>query len=54
MTFYETFRHFADTYWLAVMFVLFLILCLWPFRPGSKHRNSAAAHSIFKDNDDGE
>ena len=54
MSFYETLRHFADSYALLVMFILFLGLCAWPFRPGSNSRNQAAAHSIFKDQDDGE
>jgi cytochrome c oxidase cbb3-type subunit 4 len=54
VSFYDSLRHFADSHWLAVMVILFLVLCLWPFRPGSKDRNSAAAHSIFKDTGDGE
>ncbi|TNE54307.1 MAG: cbb3-type cytochrome c oxidase subunit 3 [Sphingomonadales bacterium] len=54
MSFYENLRHFADSYALVVMFVIFAALCAWPFRPGSKTHNSAAAHSIFKDDDDGE
>lgn len=51
MSFYETLRHFADSYALVVMLVLFLTLCLWPFRPGAKSRNHEAANSIFKEND---
>lgn len=54
MSFYETFRHFADSYGLIIIFVLFAILCAWPFRPGAKKRNRAAARSIFKDQEDGE
>lgn len=54
MSFYEVLRHFADSYGLAVMFVLFLGLCAWPFRPGSKHRNHTAATMIFEGQDDGE
>jgi cytochrome c oxidase cbb3-type subunit IV len=54
VSFYDTLRHFADSYWLAGMVMIFLALCLWPFRPGSKARNSAAAQSIFKDAGDGE
>ena len=54
MSFYESLRHFADSYWLAVMMAVFVVLCLWPFRPGAKARNNAAAQSIFKDADDGE
>lgn len=54
MSFYETLRHFADSYALIVMFALFAILCLWPFRPGSRDRNKEAARSIFEGADDGE
>jgi len=54
VSFYETLRHFADSYGLAAMMAVFLVLCLWPFRPGAKARNGAAAQSIFKDADDGE
>ena len=54
MSEYDTMRHFADSWGLVVMAVLFLALCLWPFRPGASARNSAAAHSILKDPDDDE
>ena len=54
MSFYDTLRHFADSWFLVVMFCMFVVFCLWPFRPGSKRRNHAAAHVIFKDQDDGE
>lgn len=51
---YETLRHFADSYGLAVMVILFLALCLWPFRPGAREHNQKAANSIFEGQDDGE
>ena len=54
MTFYEQLRHFADSYFLIFMFVIFLSFCLWPFRPGGKRSTSKAAHSIFEDETDGE
>lgn len=54
MTAYETLRHFADSWGLLAMMVVFLVLCAWPFRPGSNARNRAAANLIFKDSDDGE
>ena len=54
MSLYEQLRHFADSYGLVVMMTLFLLLCLWPFRPGARSRNRAAATSIFKDAGDGE
>lgn len=53
MTFYEQLRIFADSYFLIFMVGLFLVLCLWPFRPGgSKHVNQAR-NSIFEDDHDG-
>jgi cytochrome c oxidase cbb3-type subunit IV len=51
---YETLRHFADSYGLVVMVGVFAALCLWPFRPGARVHNEAAATMIFKDQDDGE
>jgi cytochrome c oxidase cbb3-type subunit 4 len=52
VTFYETLRHFADSYGLAMIFALYLVLCLWHFLPGGKAHVEAAKHSIFKDDDD--
>ncbi|QIQ85401.1 cbb3-type cytochrome c oxidase subunit 3 [Erythrobacter sp.] len=52
MSFYETLRHFADSYGLVVIVALYLILCLWHFRPGAGRHVDAAKHSIFKDDSD--
>ena len=54
MTLYEQLRHFADSYGLVILMAVFLLLCLWPFRPGAKKRNRDAATSIFKGDSDGE
>ncbi|NNC51623.1 MAG: cbb3-type cytochrome c oxidase subunit 3 [Erythrobacter sp.] len=54
MSFYETLRHFADSYALVAMLILFVVLCAWPFRPGAKKRNHEAATLIFEGQDDGE
>ena len=54
MSLYDTLRHFADSYGLAVIVALYLTLCLWHFRPGAKPHVEAAEHSIFKDQTDGE
>jgi len=51
---YDMLRHLADSYGLVVMAVVFIGLCLWPFRPGARDANSAAAAMIFEGNDDGE
>ena len=53
MTFYEELRHFADSIGLLAMLLIYLGLCLWPFRPGAKRRTNKAANSIFKDEADG-
>ena len=54
MSFHEELRHFADSYGLLMILTIYLGLCLWPFRPGGKHRMQEAAHSIFEDQADGE
>ncbi|QPC99461.1 MULTISPECIES: cbb3-type cytochrome oxidase subunit 3 [Qipengyuania] len=54
MSTYDTLRHFADGIGLAIMFFIFLTLCAWPFRPGSKDKNRTAATMIFEGQDDGE
>ena len=54
MTFYEEIRHFADSYGLLAMLLIYLVLCLWPFRPGGRHRIDEAAHSIFEDEPHGQ
>ena len=51
---YEALRHFADSYGLVAMAIVFLVLVAWPFRPGAKRHNDRAANLIFKDADDGE
>jgi cytochrome c oxidase cbb3-type subunit 4 len=51
---YNTLRQLADSVGLAAMAVLFVVLCFWPFRPGSKSLNNKVANSIFEDTDDGE
>lgn len=54
MTDYETLRQLADTAGLAVMAVIFVGLCAWPFLPGRKATNRRMANSIFEGDDDGE
>lgn len=50
---YDSLRHLADSWGLLMMFVVFVVLAAWPFRPGSKERNRQAAEAIFKDENDG-
>lgn len=54
MSLYDTLRHAADSYGLAVICALYLTLCLWHFRPAARPHVEAAKHSIFKDDDHGE
>lgn len=49
MSQYDTLRHLADSWGLVAMGVVFLALCLWPFRPGARAHNDAAATMIFAD-----
>ena len=51
---YDLLRHLADSWGLLAMLAVFLVLVLWPFRPGSAPRNRDAATLIFKDDNDGE
>ena len=44
---YEAFRHFADSIWLAIMGVLYLVLVGWAFRPSKRPHNHRAATMIF-------
>lgn len=50
---YDGMRHFADSWGLLAMGILFLILVLWPFRRGAAERNRAAARMIFEDDENG-
>jgi cytochrome c oxidase cbb3-type subunit 4 len=50
---YDTLRHLADSWGLVAMGGVFLVLCLWPFRPGARAHNDAAAAMIFEDDDNG-
>lgn len=50
---YETLRHFADSWGLLAMMVVFVCLCAWPYRRGAKDANEAAARMIFEEDDHG-
>ncbi len=49
---YDDLRTFADSYGLAATMVLYLVLIVWPFRPGGQHHHETAAVSIFGDEAD--
>ncbi|MDK2760911.1 MAG: cbb3-type cytochrome c oxidase subunit 3 [Sphingopyxis sp.] len=50
---YEGLRHFADSWGLLAMTLLFLFLIAWPFRGKARARNEEAANMIFKEDDHG-
>lgn len=51
MSTYDSLRHFADSWALVVMALVFLTLAAWPFRPGAAARNQDAANLIFDEDD---
>jgi cytochrome c oxidase cbb3-type subunit IV len=51
---YDSLRVFVDSWGLGAMTLVFLVLCLWPFRPGARAEARDAANSIFEDENDGE
>lgn len=51
---YDALRHFADSWGLLAMLVVFVCLAAWPFRPGARDANHRAANLIFKDDRDGQ
>lgn len=44
---YEVLRQIADSWGLLAMACVFLVLILWPFRPGARGHYDEAATSIF-------
>ena len=48
---YDALRHFADSWGLVAMTIIFLSLAAWPFRPGSAARNHEAANLIFDEDE---
>jgi len=45
---YQEMRTFADSWGLLYMFILFLIVLVWTFRPGTKVLSEDAAKIPFK------
>jgi cytochrome c oxidase cbb3-type subunit 4 len=50
---YNDLRHFADSWGLVFMALLFLGLVAWPFRKSARRHNHDAARMIFKDDEHG-
>ena len=45
---YSLMRQFADSWALLALFVIFIAVILWAFRPGSRAAQDDAAKSIFR------
>lgn len=50
---YDALRHFADSWGLVMMTMLYLGLVGWTFRKGGAKHNEDAANMIFKDDEHG-
>ena len=50
---YDAFRHFADSWGLVALGLLYLSFVGWAFLPRNRDRNRDAATMIFKDSDNG-
>jgi cytochrome c oxidase cbb3-type subunit 4 len=50
---YETLRHFADSWGLLAMAIVYLACIAWAFLPRNRQRNRDAANMIFRDADNG-
>ncbi|MAM37049.1 cbb3-type cytochrome oxidase subunit 3 (plasmid) [Sphingobium naphthae] len=48
---YDALRHFADSWGLVLMGIVFLVLTGWTFRKGSRAANERAARSILEEDD---
>ena len=51
MELYTLLRQFADSWHLLFMFVFFLGVIVWAFRPGSKRAHQESANVIFRNDD---
>jgi cytochrome c oxidase cbb3-type subunit IV len=45
---YSALRAFADTWGLLVMFLIFVGIVFWVFRPGARAKHDDAANMIFR------
>ncbi|MCO5134673.1 MAG: cbb3-type cytochrome c oxidase subunit 3 [Phyllobacteriaceae bacterium] len=48
---YQSMRAFADSWGLLYMFLIFLAVVVWAFRPGSRSMSEDAANIPFKENE---
>ena len=45
---YSFLREFADSWALLALFLIFVFVVVWVFRPGSRSTHDEAANSIFR------
>jgi cytochrome c oxidase cbb3-type subunit 4 len=50
---YDALRHFADSWGLVFMGVLFVVFVGWTFRKGAGRHHDKAANMIFEEDDHG-
>ncbi|MCF8710010.1 cbb3-type cytochrome c oxidase subunit 3 [Rhizorhapis sp. SPR117] len=51
---YDALRHFADSWGLVFMGLIFISFVFWTFRPSARDHHHEAAHMIFdEDKNDG-
>jgi cytochrome c oxidase cbb3-type subunit 4 len=48
---YTALRHFADSWGLLLMFLVFCGVVVWAFRPGARKVHDEAANQIFRNED---
>jgi cytochrome c oxidase cbb3-type subunit 4 len=48
---YSTLRAFADSWMLLFLFLFFIGVVIWVFRPGAKKAHRDAANQIFRNED---
>jgi cytochrome c oxidase cbb3-type subunit 4 len=48
---YESFRHFADSWWLGLMVAAYALLVGWAFLPSKRDANRRASTMIFDEDE---
>ncbi len=51
MEIYQALRTFADTWGLVVLFLFFVLMIIWLFRPGARKLHDDASRQIFRNED---
>ena len=48
---YSLLREFADSWMLLLLFIVFIGVIIWVFRPGSRQMHQETANSIFRNDE---